>query len=61
MTRHEYAQLSRVRRALVGLPGNYQLALAMFDRVLAEANDAFYVEDCYNDEMEKMSNGPDLN
>jgi len=59
MTRHEYAQLSRVRRALIGLPGNYQLALAVFDKVLADANDAFCVEDCYNDEMEKMNHGPD--
>jgi len=59
MTRHEYAQLSRVRRALVGLPGNYQLALQVFDKVLAAANDEFCVEDCCNDEMEKMNNGPD--
>ena len=59
MTRHEYAQLSRVRRSLVGLPGNYQLALAVFDKVLADANEAFYVEDAYQDEMEKMNHGPD--
>ena len=58
MTRSEYAQLCRVRRALIGLPGNYQLALAVFDKALADANEAFYIEDAYHDEMEKMSNDP---
>ena len=48
------AQILRADPENDGLQGR-----AFFDRVLADANDAFCVEDCYNDEMEKMNHGPD--
>lgn len=56
MTRVEYDRLSRVRRALVGLPGNYQLALMLFDSVLASAADKFHAEDVHHDQQEEMRN-----
>lgn len=59
MTRVEYERLSRVRRALVGLPGTYQLALTLFDSVLASAADQFDAEDVYHDQQEEMNDHAD--
>lgn len=55
MTRAEYETLRRVRRQLQTLPPAYMLALQLFDRVLADAQRAFRVEDAFWSDEERKS------